>query len=233
MRRPFILLLLLFLAAGTRATAAPPPLLVETIENWLGERDHWAFTQRAVEYKDGVPHERRERFDPSKEGNARWTLLAIDNQPPTAAQRAAWEKKKFKKNRRRFDSPLGDYFDFERAKVLEQDAKSVRYSLPLRNDKNWLFPTDKVDVMVTINKETRALDHLTAKVREPFKVLLGIARITGGAIDLDFEDAVDATPAASQPAGSVSVSVSRFGERVDFTWSEFKRVTPSARNSGE
>jgi hypothetical protein len=226
MRRAFLLFWGLLLAAASRGAA--PAILEDSCEKWLGERDHWAFTQRAKEYnRDGTTYERIERYDPSQSGNARWQLLTIDGQAPTVEQRAAWEKKKFKKNRRKFDTPLSEYFDFEQARLLSQDAKTATFRVPLRNDKNWLFPTDKVDVTVTINKETHALEHLAAKVREPFKVLLGIARITNGTVDLGFDDSPDTEPAAAKPNGTVSVSVYRFGERIDFEWSEFKRVGPA------
>src|SRR3954465_4616373 len=108
MRAAWMFICFALAAAGVRADSMR--LLQDAVERWLGERDHWAFTQRAVEYnRDGTTYERLERFDPSQAGNPRWKLLAIDGKPPTSEQRAAWEKKKFKKNRRRFDSPLGEY----------------------------------------------------------------------------------------------------------------------------
>jgi hypothetical protein len=210
------------------AMRAASPLLEHAVDNWLGERDHWAFTQRAVEYEGAISHERLERYDPSLPNERHWTLLAIDGKMPTDAQREKWAEKKFKRHHRQFDSPLGDYFDFDQAKITAVTPTAVRYEVPLRSDKNWLFPVDKVDVRVTVNKETKALEHLTAHVREPFKVFLGIARITGGDLDLDFLqfDEADPTPATAKPTGSARVTVSKLGERVDFTWSDFKRVTP-------
>jgi hypothetical protein len=212
------------------AASAAPSLLEQAVENWLGERDHWAFTQRAVEYDDGKPRERLERYDPSRAGNGRWTLLAINGHVPTPDEHAAWAKKKFKKNPRRIDTPIGDFFDFEDAKIVARNGKLVNYEVPLRRDKNWLFQTDKVKVVVTVNSETRALEHLTATVREPVKVLLGLAKITAGKLDLsflNFEDAAEPGPESAQPTGSARVSVSKFGERVEFTWSDFKRVSPA------
>lgn len=218
------------LVAVARLSAVEPGLLEEAVEKWLGERDHWAFTQRAVEWDGDKPRERLERYDPSRPGNGRWTLLAINGQPPTAEQRAAWAKKKFRKNKRNFDSPIGDYFDFREARMLAETPKLVRYEVPLRHDKSWLFQTDKVQVVVTVNKETRALEHLTANVREPVKVLLGLAKITDGKVDLSFlhfdEEAVPG-PESSRPTGSAHVTVSKLGERAEFTWSDFKRVNPA------
>ncbi|HUR58171.1 MAG TPA: hypothetical protein VM029_10710 [Opitutaceae bacterium] len=213
--------------------AAPPKLLEDAVEKWLGERDHWAFTQRAIEYESEKPHERLERYDPSLPAERRWTLLAIDGKPPTEDQRAAWAKKKFKKNRRKFESPIGDLFDFTRARIVGETPKMARYDVPLRTDKSWLFPVDKVRVIVTVNKENRALEHLTADVREPFKVLLGLAKITGGGLDLSFEDD-DGTPGPdTAPTGTARVTVSKFGERAEFTWTDFKRVTPVGDSPGK
>ena len=108
------------------------------------------------------------------------------------------------------------------------EGKLVRYEVPLRHDKNWLFQADKVKVVVTVNKQTRALEHLDASVREPVKVLLGLAKITAGKLDLsflNFEEDATPGPESAQPTGSARVSVYRFGERVEFTWSDFKRVS--------
>lgn len=216
--------------AFAASPAGSDPLLEGAVERWLGERDHWAFTQRAVEYDDGKPRERLERYDPSRPGAGRWTLLAIDGRAPTAEEHAAWARKKFRKERRKFDSPIGDYFDFREARVVAETPAAIEFEVPLRRDKNWLFQTDKVRVIVTINKETRALEHLRASVREPVKVLLGLARITAGRVDLsflNFSDAAEPGPETTQPTGTARVSVSKLGERVEFTWSDFKRVVPA------
>lgn len=234
-RALYLLLGFLALAISGRAAAAGTSLLEKAVQDWLGERDHWAFTQRAVEYDSDKARERLERYDPSQAGDARWTLLAIDGRPPTAAQHAAWAKKKFKKNRRRFDSPIGDYFDFKDARVVGETPALIRYEIPLRHDRSWLFQAEKVRVIVSVNKETRALEHLTANVREPVKVLLGLAKITDGNVDLSFlnfdDDSVPG-PESAQPTGSARVSVSRFGERAEFTWSDFKRVGSALERTG-
>ncbi len=223
-------------AASERPVArtSASTLLQSAVENWLGERDRWAFTQRAVEYDNGVARERLERFDPSRAGNARWQLLAIDGKPPTAEQHRRWSDNKFKRKPRRIDTPFADFFDFERARVVEETPEWVRFDVPLSRDKNWLFPTDKVVVNVTLNKETRALERLVAHVREPFRVLLGLARVAGGQIDVDFLNFDPAAPGDDRksPDGVAHVSVYRFGERVDFTWSDFKRVDPPPGGAG-
>jgi hypothetical protein len=230
--RPGLAILFCFLAS---ATSAAPSLLERAVESWLGERDHWAFTQRAVEYDGERPSERVERYDPSQPGERRWELLMINGHRPSDAERAAWARKKFRKNHRRFDRPLGDYFDFPRARVVEETPQAVKYDVPLRSDQSWLFPIDKVRVSVTVNKETQALEHLSANVREPFKVLLGLARVLGGDVDLSFLNfEADATPApeSTQPTGTARATVTRLGERVEFTWSDFKRVSADVEATG-
>lgn len=229
-RRTFLGLCVALIAGAAVSSAQENAVLEQAVERWLGERDHWAFTQRVVEYEGGKPRERLERYDPSKSGAARWTLLAINGREPTPEEHSAWAKKKFKKNKRRFDSPIGDYFDFRDAKVMSETPKLIHFEVPLRRDKNWLFQTDKVKVVVTINKETRALEHLTAHVREPLKVLLGLAKITDGILDMSFlrfDDDAPPGPETTEPTGSARVTVSKLGERAEFTWSEFKRVIPA------
>jgi hypothetical protein len=227
--------ILLLLGAPLAVFGAPTTLLEQAVENWLGERDHWSFTQRAVEYdrdRPDQPRERLERYDPSKAGNARWTLLAINGRPPTPEQHAAWARKKFKRNPRRFESPIGDYFEFGKARVVAENAETVRYEVPLRGEKQWLFETNKVRVTVVVNKQTKALERLSADLREPLKVLLGIAKVTDGVIDLMFDDNGNGGPGpdGAAPTGTAKVSVTKFGERAEFTWSEFKRVTPHPAN---
>jgi hypothetical protein len=112
----------------------------------------------------------------------------------------------------------GDYFDFPRARVVEQTPQAVKYEVPLRSDQSGLFPIDKVRVSVTVNKESQALEHLSANLREPFKVLLGLARVFGGDVDLSFLNfEADATPApeSPRPTGTARATVTRLGERGD------------------
>lgn len=226
-------------AEGTVASSGDSQLLDRAVDNWLGARDQWAFTQRAVEYDDGKPHERVERYDPSlKTTDTRWTLLTIDGQKPTPEQHAAWAKKKQKhRTSQKFESSIGDFFDFTQAKVVSDTADLLSCEVPLRTGRNWLFQADKVKVIVTINKKTQALERISANVREPVKVLFGIAKITQGHVDLRFTDDTSEKPETpghgdGKPQGSVRMNVTRFGERAEFTWSDFKRVTPAvARES--
>ncbi len=237
--RIFLVVALVFAAPAAWSTPSPvvpenanAKVLDAAIANWLGARDHWAFTQRAVEYDDDdKPHERVERFDPSRPGETHWTLLTIDGQKPTPSQWEAWAKKKAKRRTsHKFEASIGDFFDFKKAKLITETPELLSCEVPLRSERSWLFQAEKVKVTVTINKKTQALEHITANVREPVKVLFGIAKITNGTVDLRFkdEDTPDTPgPGDGKPKGSVHMSMTRFGERAEFTWSDFKRVTPA------
>lgn len=212
------------------ASAAEPALLREAAGHWLDERDHWAFTQLAREYDGGrLRRERLERYDPSRPDRERWELLRLDGRAPTPGEKAELTERKNKK-RRKHTTPVADYFDFARAVVVAEDRHSVRYELPLRSNNAWIFPIEKVALTLTIDKPTRAITQVQARIQEPFRVALGLARVLD--IDLDVqtelppEDEPTADPAAAKPNGTARVVVTKFGDRVEYEWSDFRRVEP-------
>jgi hypothetical protein len=228
MRLKFILLLAV--AALTGARAGTPVLLGQAVAKWIGGRDEWAFTQFVREFDGGqVREERLEFYDPSQPGDRIWRLLAVNGRPATAERREAWRLAKLKK-RLNPGKPLGDFFDFERATVLEETPTAVRYHLPLRNDHGWLFPTDQVNLRVTVSKATRAIDQIEAGIDEPFRVALGLGRV----MDLDFDVQMNPSalrgqaddPRAARPDGTARAVVNKFGERIEYAWSGFRRVVP-------
>lgn len=225
---------LLGLAASV-VPAAESDLLRRAAGNWLDERDNWAFTQFAREFDGGkLKRERLERYDPSRPDRERWELLRLDGREPTAEEKADLTERKNRK-RRRHTTPVTDYFDFARAVVVDENARTVRYALPLRSRSNWLFPVEKVSLALTVDKATQAITQVQAKIDEPFRVALGLARILD--IDLDVRTelppenpGVDAPhpadPAGAKPNGTARVVVTKFGDRVEYEWSNFQRVEP-------
>lgn len=211
------------------------PLLDQAVESWLGERDNWAFTVLVREFEDqAVKEVRSERYDPSKPGDERWELMAINGNPPTAQQNADWKKRKTKK--RKFSGKsLNDYLEFEHAKIVNETDKEVSFHVPLRNNNSWLFPVQKVELRVTVDKATQAINQVTAGIDEPFRVALGLARV----LDVHFDVQINSTgshretagdPATANPDGKAKVVLNKFGERVEYAWSDFKRVTPHPDN---
>jgi hypothetical protein len=231
MRNFSILFLLLIPVAFVRA--GTPPLLGKAVEHWLGERDNWAFTLLVREFSGGaVKEERSERYDPSKPGIARWELLAVDGKPPTEERRAEWQKRKTKK-RKNPGKPIADYLAFDEATIVKATSATVSYHVPLRNNNSWLFPVEKVELQVTVNRSTLAIQDIGARIDEPFRVALGLARV----LDVDFDMQMNSAenerppdPAEAKPDGTAKVVVNKLGERIEYAWSDFKRVTPHPDN---
>lgn len=227
----FIFILSALLASGQSAT---PPLLQKAADKWMGERDNWAFTLKVREYDGGkIKEEREERYDPSKPGAGRWELLSVNGRPPTEQRRAEWQKRKTPK-RKNPGKPLDEYLALDQATVDKQTEKEICYRVPLRNNNSWLFPTDKVDLRVTVNKETLAIEDVMAGINEPFRVALGLGKV----LDVDFDVQMNPSdkkgqasdPADTQPDGKAQVVVNKLGERIEYAWSAFKRVTPHPDN---
>jgi hypothetical protein len=222
--------LLLGLAGAPPAPESPVPfaLLQQAVDARLGAPDRWAFTQRTIEYGRGQPRERLERYDPSQPVDRRWTLLALDGRTPTAEERAGWAVWRARRlGPRLAPSPL-DYLDLDRARRLGSDGPRDRWEVPLRSSHRWLFPVEKIRVLITVDREARSIERLTAEVREPFRVLLGLARITDGLLDLSFP-ADGGEGAVAGPRGTIHVSLYRLGDRAEFTWSDFRPVGPPRR----
>jgi hypothetical protein len=226
-RVPCVLLLLLGTGICVRA-AEDLRLLQEVANQWWDERDNWAFTQVVREF-DGekLAQERLERYDPSQGDEKRWRLLAIDGRPPTADERAEWSKRKNKKHRKE-RPPITAYLDFEHARVAEDTPKVVRYEVPLRSSIEWLFPVNKVELLVTIEKQGPALTQVQARISEPFRVALGLARVLDVDLDVQMEPPPSVDPADAKPTGEARATVTKLGRRVEYYWTDFTRADATA-----
>lgn len=220
-RRAVICLLLVSAAYARPEHAA---LLRQVGDAWLDERDRWAFTQVVREFDgDRLKEERVERYDPSQGYAARWKLVSVNGAPPGAKRAAEWAERKNKKKRKP-RAELAQNFDFANAKVVEETSEIIRYELPLRSTIEWLFPISKVELLVTINKAGPALEQVQARIAEPFRVALGLARILDIDLDVQMEPPPATDPADAKPSGSAQAVVTKFGNRVEYFWSEFRRV---------
>jgi hypothetical protein len=232
MRMRWLLLLLVSTSAGL-ARPEHAALLRQVADSWLNERGHWAFTQVVREYDNAVlKQERRERYDPSQRWENRWQLISIDNRAPTVDERETWMHRKNKKPRKNKPS-AADSLDFDNAKVLDETAQTVRYELPLRSGIEWLFPINKIELVVTINKTGPALEQVQARISEPFRVALGLARILDIDLDLQMAPPPAADPADAKPSGTARAVVTKLGDRVEYFWSEFKRVPDGPDSSAD
>lgn len=236
MRRfPLIAFALLVTGSAIPSHAEVPPLLRDIAERWSREPQQWSFTQYVRESDSkGVVEDRLERFDLSAGYEKRWRLVKLNGRTPTGEEVEEWSKKKNRGKKRDPKSWL-EYVDLENARVKEEDTRLVTYEVPLkRAGGGFLFPGDKVAVVLTIDKQSRSIAHAQASIDAPFNVALGLAQV----VDLDLnlslpEDRVPGgTPtevaANEQPTGKASAVVNRFGKRVEYTWSEFSRSSRPA-----
>jgi hypothetical protein len=212
------------LALGLQAHGETPPLLAKAFEQWTAGRDDLAFTQQTRFFDDDgkVKEERIERYDPSLPDSKRWRLIEIDGHPATDEQRTKWEAKKNGKPRKKVLKSPADYLDLEHATLLDETAKSARFEIGLRPDAARLLQVEKISVDVTVDKTSASIAHITAALRQPMRVLLGLARIT----DLDIDVRIVPPKEGVVDSGSTaSVTMSKLGSPMEYNWSDFKRVT--------
>ena len=209
--------------------AGTPPLLATAFEQWATGREDLAFTQQTrFFFDDGkVKEERTERYDPSLPDRMRWRLIEVDGQPATAAQREKWEAKKNGKPRKKITKAPAEYLDLEHAVTVEDSPKSARFEIGLRPEAARLLAVEKISVVITVDKESRSIAHIAASLRQPIRVLLGLARITDLDLDVGIEPTDEDSPDKSgdvQAGSTARVTMSKLGNAMDYNWSDFKRV---------
>jgi len=230
-RRATGIYFILLVVSGALLRADVPPLLQEIAARWTEDRPQWGFTQLVRETgRDGEVREWLERFDLSRGYDRRWELLEIDGRTPTADEAGAWSQRK-NRGRRRLPKSWLEYVDLEHATLRGENARLIRYEVPLKRIAGGLFPGDKVAVMLTIDKQTHAIEHARVRVDEPFNVALGLAEVVevnaNVALPPEPGDGAGPAPAAGSddnPSGSVSAVINRLGKRVVYTWSDFRRT---------
>ncbi len=209
------------------APASPTSVLHEIAEKWSDERHRWAFTQLVRESdKKGLVQERVERYDPVRGEAHRWKLISLNGRKPTPGEEETWGKRK-NRPRKRDARPLTEYLDIEHTRLLHEDDSTMRLELPLRRSFGWIFPGEKVDVILTVNKQSRMIERAQVTIDGPFNVALGLARVVDLDFDLEFSagdkgPAVD--PGADPPRGTAYAVVNKLGRRIEYSWSDFTRL---------
>ncbi len=221
------LLLLFFLLPGLRAET--PALLQEIAEKLINERERWAFTQLVREYDgDRVAVERLERFDPTLGWDRRWQLLKLNGHVPTPEEATAWSERK-NRARKRPPKAFSEFIDLDRAQVRSETPHAITYAVPFRRSAGGLFPGEKVDLTLTINKQSREIERAQVSIDESFRVALGLARIIDIDMDLSMPGTDKTSSTPEKPQGSASAVVNKLGRRVEYQWSEFIRHEAPAK----
>jgi hypothetical protein len=222
-------ILILSVAFPVGLCAEVPPLLAMAFEQWAAGREDLAFTQQTrFFFEDGkVRLERVERYDPSLPDSRRWRLVEVDDRPATSEQREKWEALKNGKPRKKVIKAPADYLDLNHATQIDETSTSARFEIGLRPEQARLLAVEKIAVVITVDKESGSIAHIAATLRQPIRVLLGLARITDFDIDIDMEPSDDdsTSPSGEVQSGSTAhVTMSQLGFSMEYNWSDFKRV---------
>ena len=216
---------------AARGRAQTPPLLAKAFALWTAGAGDVAFTQRARVFNDdgSVKEERRERFDPSLPDAQRWHLLEFNGQPPTEEQRQKFEVRKNSKARKKFNKSPLDYLDMEHAALVKQTPADVRFEVPVKPETSRLLDLEKLSILITIEKAHGTITHISATLREPMRVLLGLAKVTDFDLDVAIEPPTDhpkpdASDGQVKSDSTARVVMSKFGDPMEYVWSDFKRV---------
>ena len=230
-------------------TAAPevPPLLMDALGKIAANFDRWAYTEtRTMTDEHGVPQpETVIRFDPSKPYEEQYLPLKIKGKPPTEGQLKDFRKRgvkrgeKFAKQEAEGKVPGSELprfgfnggtaaIDLEHATVASENADSVTYEVPLRNDGHGTLPVEKFQLFARVNRATHGFENVALKVRSAFRVKL-VVKVKSGEASVDFA-AVDAThdalPVTMSGDATATVLFMKFGGGFDFKRTEFARVKP-------
>ncbi len=215
------------LPLGLRAEI--PRLLTQALQQWTAGHEDMAFTQQTRFFlaDGGVKEERVERYDPSLPDSRRWRLIEVDGRLATAEQRAKWETWKNGKPRKKVVKSPMEYLDLDHAALVDETGKEARFEIGLRAEAARLLDTRNIAVVITIDKEGGGIAGITATLRQPIRVLLGLARITD--LDLDFRiEPGDEDPARRsgevQSGSTARVTMSKLGNPMEYKWTEFSRV---------
>lgn len=114
-------------------------------------------------------------------------------------------------------------------------AQAVTYAVAVRPEAARLVQTEKLVLMITVGRKSHTIERITAGLRDPMRVALGLAKVTNVDFDLAFDFAPPSGNASSpsaetraanseQPSGTARVALSKLGQQMEFEWSDFKRV---------
>lgn len=204
-------------------------MLAKAVEQWAAGREDLAFTQQTRVFLDDgkVKEERVERYDPSLPDSRRWRLIEVDGRLATGEQREKWEARKNGKPRKKVVKSPAEYLDLAHATLGDDTPTSARFEIGLRPEAARLLAVEKIAVVITVDKESGSIAGIAATLRQPIRVLLGLARITGLDIDVRIEPADEDSAQESgevQTGSTAHVTMSKLGNPMEYNWSDFKRV---------
>lgn len=245
--------------AGAAETSVPagegevPPLLLDAMDKVAANFDRWAYTEtQMMTDEHGVPQsETVVRFDPSKPYAEQYVPVKLKGKPPTEKDLKSFRKKgekraeKFAKQEAEGKAPGSELprfkmggstasIDLAHATVASENADSVTYEVPLRNDGKGTLPVEKFQLFARVNRTTHAFENVALKVRSVFRVKL-VVKVKSGEGSVDFapvDPAHDPVPVATRGDATATIFFMKFGGGFEAKRTEFARVKPYAERFG-
>ena len=213
--------------ASRPATPAEIALFKEAMKNSAQDTEHWAYTETThVEASKGKPKgDTITRFDPSKPYAGQFTPLQIEGKSPTEKQLKDYRKRGEKRGERvaqAAEAARNPAFvarpaplriagtsvtpDLEHALIFAEQNGLLTFEVPVKSTRQDI-PVDKLQVLVTVNRQTQLLENATIRIREAFRLKL-IAKIKEGEASMDFTR-IDPKfpPVVTNLVGDVSASI--------------------------
>jgi hypothetical protein len=253
----FIALTGLSARAAEPVTPAPsaevPPLLMDALEKVAMNFDRWAYTEtQMMTDEHGVPQpETVIRFDPSKPYAEQYQVLKFKGKPPTEKAIKEFRKRgekrgeKFAKQEAEGKAPGSELprfkmggstasIDLVHATVVSENADSVTFEVPLRNDGHGTLPVEKFQLFARVNRATHAFENVSLKVRSAFRVKL-VMKVKSGEGSIDFATVApehDPLPVRMSGDATASILFVKFGGGFEAKRVDFVRVKPYGERFG-
>ena len=122
------------------------------------------------------------------------------------------------------DESPSKYLDLEHAEPIGETARDARFRVLLRPEAQRLLEVNDIEVVLTVDKQAGSISVVGAALREPMRVLMGLARITDLDVNVRIVPVDEGSPNSPEEVESGStarVTISRLGRPVEYNWSDF------------
>ena len=231
------LLCMLAVAANLPANASEPShadIVTRAFEQveWNPGRT-WAYTQTGFEDETLIAS----RFDPSRAEGDRWTLLAVDNRPPTVEEIDAFlDEKQSEQALPEDDSDVPDMIELESLQLTAEDDNGWVFSFKPMFDGDEADFADKMAGELRVSKSDGALQYVdianTRSIRPGFGV-----KIRRLHMRFEFAAASDTGPRVISEIRAVvkggAYLLVSIDEQESTRFSDFVYVGDAARHQGD
>ncbi|HEY9155845.1 MAG TPA: hypothetical protein VIM69_11985, partial [Opitutaceae bacterium] len=191
-------------SSARSAKADTPELLNTAITKLVTADDQWAYTQ-IFRRTDRTGEDTVARFDPSKPANAHWELVKLHGRTPTKEESQKWCAKREQAGTQTDSRALVDLLDLPNAFVAEEDAKRVRFEIPLKKNTIARVPTENFVAFAEVDRHEQALQRFSIVLKQSIRLIGGMAEISTAQGDVffkSFDDSDTTRPTYISASGS-------------------------------